>query len=102
MSTRLSIWVAHFRVMNIAQAAFTSLSHLWRSIVFLAICYLGHMLGLRHDRIVRQTIMAMLGGGNRSPEGSLFVDCQGSELKDIDTPTKNHTAWRNKVAILVI
>ena len=27
----------------------------------------------------------MAGGGNRYPEGSLFMDCQGSELKDHET-----------------
>ena len=45
--------------------------------------------------------MAMAGGGNRYPEGSLFVDCQGSELKDLETLAVNRTAWRSKVATLV-
>ena len=34
---------------------------------------------------------------SRYPEGSIFMDCQGSELKDLET----RTAWRHKVATLV-
>ena len=36
------------------------------------------------------------------PEGSLFMDCQGTELKDLDTLTVNRTAWRSKVATLMV
>ena len=64
--------------------------------------YLGHLLRLPHDRVVRRTLIAMAGGGNRYPEGSLFVDCQGSELKDLDTLAVNRMAWRSKVATLVV
>ena len=79
--------------------------------------YLGHLLRLPHDSVVRRTLIAMAGGGNRYPEGSIFVDCQGSELiiilvlppgvvsvkelKDLDTLAVNRTVWRNKVATLV-
>ena len=38
---------------------------------------------------------------NRYPEGSIFMDCQGSELKDLETLAVNRTAWRHKVAALV-
>ena len=40
--------------------------------------------------------MAMADGENRYPEGNLFMDCQGSELKDLETLAKNRTARRNK------
>ena len=46
--------------------------------------YLGHLLRLPHDSVVRRTRIAMAGGGNRYPEGSHFMDCHGSELKDLD------------------
>ena len=39
--------------------------------------YLGHLLRLPLDSVVCRTIIAMAGGGNRYPEGSLFMDCQG-------------------------
>ena len=66
--------------------------------------YLGHLLRLPHDSVVRRTliVIAMAGGGNRYPEGSLFMDCQGSELKDLETLAVTRTAWRSKVATLVV
>ena len=64
--------------------------------------YMGHLLRLPHDSVVRRTLMAMTSGGNRYPEGSLFMDCQGSEVKDLDTLAVNRTAWRSKVATLVV
>ena len=44
--------------------------------------YLGHLLRLPHDSVVRRTLIAMAGGGNRYPEVNLFMDCQGSELHE--------------------
>ena len=35
--------------------------------------YLGHLLRLPHDSVVRRTLIAMAGGGNRYPEGSPFT-----------------------------
>ena len=64
--------------------------------------YLGHLLRLPHDSVVRRTLIAMADGGNRYPEGSLFMDCQCSLLKDLETLAVNRTAWRSKVATLVI
>ena len=101
------------------QATFASLSHLWMdhqqvpthnprrrvrdtaiispAYLLLAVRqrhlrYLGHLLRLPHDSVVRRTLMAMTGGGNHYTEWSLFMDCQGSELKDLETLAKNHTA----------
>ena len=64
--------------------------------------YLGHLLRLPLDSVVRRTRIAMAGGGNRYPEGSLFMDSQGSELKDLETLAVNRTAWRSKVATRVV
>ena len=49
--------------------------------------YLGHFLRLPRDSVVRRTLIAMTDGDNpnRYPEGSIFMDCQGSELKDLET-----------------
>ena len=42
---------------------------------------------LPRDSVVRRTLIAMTDGDNpnRYPEGSIFMDCQGSELKDLET-----------------
>ena len=53
------------------------------------------------EMMVRRTPMTMTSGGNHYLEGSLFIDCQGSEMY-IEPLAMNRTAWRNKVAILVI
>ena len=45
--------------------------------------------------------MAMTGGDNRYPEGNLFMDCQGSELIDLEILAVNRMALRHKVATLV-
>ena len=65
--------------------------------------YLGHLLCLPRDSVVRRTLIAMTDGDNpnRYPEGSIFMDWQGSELKDLETLAVNRTAWRHKVAALV-
>ena len=63
--------------------------------------YLGHLLRLPHESVVRRTLIAIAGGGNRYPEGSHFMDCQGSELKHLGTLAVNRTAWRSKVATFV-
>ena len=65
--------------------------------------YLGHLLRLSRDSVVRRTLIAMTDGDNpnRYPEGSIFMDCQGLELKDLDTLAVNRTAWRHKVAALM-
>ena len=65
--------------------------------------YLGHLLRLPRDNVVRRTLIAMTDGDNpnRYPKGSIFMDCQGSELKDLETLAVNRTAWRHKVAALV-
>ena len=54
--------------------------------------YLGHLLRLPHDSVVRRTLIAMAGGGNRYPEGSIFMNGQGSELKYLETLAMNHPA----------
>ena len=65
--------------------------------------YLGHLLRLPRDSVVCRTLVAMTDGDNpnRYPEGSIFMDCQGSELKDLETLAVIRTAWRHKVAALV-
>ena len=65
--------------------------------------YLGHLLHLPRDSVVCRTLIAMTDGDNpnRYPEGSIFMDCQGSEPKDLETLAVNRTAWRHKVAALV-
>ena len=61
--------------------------------------YLGHVLRLYPDRIVRRSPIATVKGGTYYPERSLFSDCELEYLQErIDTATNR--SWRAKVASL--
>ena len=64
--------------------------------------YLGHLLRLPRDSVVRRTLIAMTDGDNpnRYPEGSIFMDCQGSELKDLETLAVNMAAQSGGTCVL--
>ena len=50
--------------------------------------YLGHVLHLTPDRIVRRSLIALVKGGTYYLEGSLFSDCEGAYLHElIETAT---------------
>ena len=58
----------------------------------------GH---LGYCLVFGRTLMARMDGDNHYTEGSLLMDYWGSELKELETLAKSHTAWRNKVETLV-
>ena len=62
--------------------------------------YLGHVLRLPPDRIVRRSLIALVKGGTHYPEGSLFSDCERENLRELLGIAKNRSAWRAKVASL--
>ena len=64
--------------------------------------YLGHLLCLPRDSMVRRSLMAMAGGGNRYPEGILFMDNQGSELKYLDTLAYGQVSWLRFWVVLTL
>ena len=62
--------------------------------------YLGHVLRLPQDRIVRRSLIARVKGGTYYPEGSLFSDCEVDGLHQLMMLATNRSAWRAKVASL--
>ena len=62
--------------------------------------YLGHVLRLPPDRIVRRSFIALVKGGTYYPEGSLFSDCEGAYLHELIETATDRSAWRAKVASL--
>ena len=62
--------------------------------------YLGHVLRLPSDRIVRRSLIALVNGGTYYPEGSLFSDCKVDGLHQLIMTATNRSAWRAKVASL--
>ena len=63
--------------------------------------YLGHVLRLPADRVVRRSHMARVKGGTYYPEGSMFSDCEDVGLPNLETMASNRFVWRAKVASLV-
>ena len=62
--------------------------------------YLGHVLRMPPDRIVRRALVA-LKGGTCYPEGSPFDDCGVASLRELVDTAKDRSAWRAKVASLM-
>ena len=46
--------------------------------------YLGHVLRMPPDRIVRRSLVALVKGGTCYPEDSLFSDCEVESLHETD------------------
>ena len=62
--------------------------------------YLGHVLSMPADRIVRYELMALVIDASHYPTGSLFSDCQGIALPQFVAMASSRSMWRTKVASL--
>ena len=62
--------------------------------------YLGHVLRLSPDRIVRRALIALVKGGTHYPDGSLFSDSELENVQELLDTAMNRSAWRAKVASL--
>ena len=61
--------------------------------------YLGHVLRLPAESIVRRSLLALMKGGTHYPEGSLFSDCVAA-LPQLEALSLDRPAWRAKVSSL--
>ena len=62
--------------------------------------YLGHVLCMPADRLVRCALMALVSAFVMYPTDSLFSDCQGVALPQLVAMASNRAMWRAKVASL--
>ncbi len=62
--------------------------------------YLGHVLRMPADRMVRCALRALVSDAVKYPTGSLFSDCQGVALPQLVAMAANCAIWRAKVASL--
>ena len=83
--------------LGIAQSAFNSLSHLWAEHRLSRIAkprlllvvrrrrlhYLGHVLRMPADRMVRWALIALVMDSSQYTKGSRFSDCQGVALSQL-------------------
>ena len=62
--------------------------------------YLGHVLRMPDDRMVRCALVALVIDFRQYSTGSLFSDCQGVALPQLVAMASNRAMWRAKVASL--
>ena len=59
--------------------------------------YLGHILRMDENRLVRRTLTAYGNGGSAVPEGSLLQDCGVRTFDDLSREATNRRRWNTKV-----
>ena len=62
--------------------------------------YLGHVLRMPSDRMVRCALMALVTDNSHYPSGSLLSECQGIALPKLEAMASSRSMWRAKVASL--
>ena len=62
--------------------------------------YLGHLLRMPPERLVRRTLMAYIDGGRNIPAGSLLMDCGAESIEDIINSAMNRKLWSERVMSL--
>ena len=62
--------------------------------------YLGHVLRMPSDRMVRCALMALVTDTSHYPSGSLLSDCQGIALPQLEAMASSRSMWHAKVASL--
>ena len=62
--------------------------------------YLGHVLRMPSDRMVRCALMTLVTDTSHYPSGSLLSDCQGIALPQLEAMASSRSMWRAKVASL--
>ena len=62
--------------------------------------YIGHVLLMPDDRMVRYALMALVSDYIQYPTGSLFSDCHGVALTQLVAMASNRLMWRVKVTPL--
>jgi hypothetical protein len=59
--------------------------------------YLGHVLRMDTDRLVRRTFMAFVHGGQGPPDGSLLDDCGGRSIDALTGLAQDRGRWEKKM-----
>ena len=62
--------------------------------------YLGHVLSMPSDRMVRCAVMALVTDTSHYPSGSLLSDCRGIALPQLEAMASSRSMWHAKVASL--
>ena len=59
--------------------------------------YLGHLLRMPPERLVRRSLLAYIDGGRNIPEGSLLMDSAHEPLNELIDSAMNRKEWNKRV-----
>jgi hypothetical protein len=59
--------------------------------------YLGHLLRMPPERLVKRSLLAYIDGGRNIPEGSLIMDCAHEPLNELIDSAMNRKEWNKRV-----
>ena len=59
--------------------------------------FLGHVLRMDKDRLLRRTLLAYTQGGAIIPEGSLLADCCDMSFAEMEAAAEDRALWRTMV-----
>ena len=62
--------------------------------------YLGHILRMDANRLVRRTMIAYVHGGYGVPDGSLLDDCDPIPFEDLAIMAAERRGWEQRVEAL--
>ena len=62
--------------------------------------FLGHILRMDTDRLVRRTLAAYVHGGEHVPPGSLLEDCEPLMFEDLAIQARDRKEWQKRVQAL--
>ena len=56
--------------------------------------YLGHLLRMSSDRLVRRTLIAYVSSPDGPPKGSLLDDCTSKHIEELNAQASDRKTWR--------
>ena len=59
--------------------------------------FLGHILRMTNERLVKKTLLAYTHGGENIPVGSLLMDCGNLSLRELERAAHDRKKWRRMV-----
>ena len=62
--------------------------------------YLGHIMRMDCDRLVKRCLIAYVRGGNAPPAGSLMMDCENTSIDNLIAAAEDRVGWRGRVSAL--
>jgi hypothetical protein len=62
--------------------------------------YVGHILRMDSERLVKRCLTAYVRGGVSPPAGSLLMDCENTSVQELIVAAEDRVGWRDRVSAL--